>query len=127
MAKLIIFDLDGVLVDTKLIHFEALNEALKKNKFNPISYDDHIKIFDGLPTTEKLKILIDKKKVSNKKINLIKKEKAYITSKLLQKYISERGKMIPSRITSVSAKKQRELAIAVKRARFLGLLPYLLR
>jgi small subunit ribosomal protein S18 len=35
--------------------------------------------------------------------------------------------MLPSRITSVSAKKQRELAIAVKRARFLGLLPYLQR
>ena len=51
----------------------------------------------------------------------------YKNVKLLQKYISERGKMIPSRITSVSAKKQRELAIAVKRARFLGLLPYLLR
>jgi small subunit ribosomal protein S18 len=51
----------------------------------------------------------------------------YKNVKLLQKYISERGKMIPSRITSVSAKKQRELSIAIKRARFLGLLPYLLR
>jgi len=51
----------------------------------------------------------------------------YKNVKLLQKYISERGKMLPSRITSVSAKKQRELAIAVKRARFLGLLPYLQR
>ncbi|MDG2186883.1 MAG: 30S ribosomal protein S18 [Hyphomicrobiales bacterium] len=51
----------------------------------------------------------------------------YKNVRLLQKYISERGKMIPSRITSVSAKKQRELSIAIKRARFLGLLPYLLR
>ena len=51
----------------------------------------------------------------------------YKNVKLLQRYISERGKMIPSRITSVSAKKQRELAVAVKRARFLGLLPYLQR
>ena len=42
----------------------------------------------------------------------------------LQKFISERGKIIPSRITAVSTKKQRELAIAIKRARFLGLLPY---
>ncbi|MGN6817866.1 MAG: 30S ribosomal protein S18, partial [Sphingomonas sp.] len=39
----------------------------------------------------------------------------------------ERGKIVPSRITSVSAKKQRELAQAIKRARHLGLLPYLVK
>jgi len=38
--------------------------------------------------------------------------------KLLQRYVSERGKIVPSRITAVSAKKQRELACAIKRARF---------
>ena len=43
---------------------------------------------------------------------------------VLQRYISERGKIVPSRITAVSAKKQRELARAIKRARFLALLPY---
>jgi small subunit ribosomal protein S18 len=48
----------------------------------------------------------------------------YKDVKLLQRYISERGKMVPSRITAVSAKKQRALAQAIKRARFLGLLPY---
>jgi small subunit ribosomal protein S18 len=40
--------------------------------------------------------------------------------------LSERGKIVPARITSVSAKKQRELAIAIKRARFLALLPYVI-
>ncbi len=49
------------------------------------------------------------------------------TSKLLQRYVSERGKIVPSRITAVSAKKQRELAQAIKRSRFLGLLPYVIR
>lgn len=49
----------------------------------------------------------------------------YKDTKLLQRFISERGKIVPSRITAVSAKKQRELAKAIKRARFLGLLPYL--
>src|SRR6201992_8867 len=44
-------------------------------------------------------------------------------SKLLMRYVSERGKIVPSRITAVSAKKQRELARAIKRSRFLGLLP----
>ena len=48
----------------------------------------------------------------------------YKDVKLLQRYVSERGKIIPSRITAVSMKKQRELANAIKRARFLGLLPY---
>jgi small subunit ribosomal protein S18 len=50
----------------------------------------------------------------------------YKDVKLLQRYVSERGKIVPSRITAVSAKKQRELARAIKRARFLGLLPYVI-
>ena len=51
----------------------------------------------------------------------------YKDVKLLQRFISERGKIVPSRITAVSAKKQRELAQAIKRARYLGLLPYVLK
>ncbi len=51
----------------------------------------------------------------------------YKDTRLLQRFISERGKIVPSRITAVSAKKQRELARAIKRARFLGLLPYLVQ
>lgn len=48
----------------------------------------------------------------------------YKDVRLLSRYLSERGKIVPSRITAVSAKKQRELAQAIKRARFLALLPY---
>jgi len=48
-------------------------------------------------------------------------------TKLLQRYTSERGKIVPSRISAVSAKKQRELARAIKRARFLALLPYVVK
>ncbi|MBV1695953.1 MAG: 30S ribosomal protein S18 [Hyphomicrobiales bacterium] len=51
----------------------------------------------------------------------------YKDSRLLSRYISERGKIVPSRITAVSAKKQRELALAIKRSRFLGLLPYVIK
>ena len=42
----------------------------------------------------------------------------------LGRFVSERGKIVPSRITAVSAKKQRELAKAIKRARYLALMPY---
>jgi small subunit ribosomal protein S18 len=50
----------------------------------------------------------------------------YKDVKLLQRYLSERGKIVPSRITAVSKKKQRELATAIKRARELALLPYII-
>ena len=48
----------------------------------------------------------------------------YKDTKLLGRFLSERGKIVPSRITATSAKKQRELAKAIKRARQLALLPY---
>lgn len=48
----------------------------------------------------------------------------YKNEKLLRRFVSERGRMIPRRITAVSCKKQRELAIAVKRARILAILPF---
>ena len=51
----------------------------------------------------------------------------YKDVKLLQRFVSERGKIVPSRITAVSAPKQRKLAAAIKRARYLALLPYLVK
>ena len=46
----------------------------------------------------------------------------YKNIKLLKKFVSENGKILPSRITSVSQKKQRELSLSIKRARNLALL-----
>mgnify|MGYP001318478579 FL=1 len=46
----------------------------------------------------------------------------YKNIKLLKKYVSENGKILPSRITNVSQKKQRELALSIKRARNLALI-----
>ena len=50
----------------------------------------------------------------------------YKDVKLLSRFISERGKIVPSRITAVSTTKQRELARAIKRSRILGLLPFVI-
>ena len=46
----------------------------------------------------------------------------YKNIKLLKKYISENGKILPSRITNISQKKQRELSLSIKRARNLALI-----
>ena len=57
--KLIIFDLDGVLVDAKKIHFDSLNESLP-NEYK-ISLSEHLSKYDGLKTSEKLKMLNQEK------------------------------------------------------------------
>ena len=48
----------------------------------------------------------------------------YKNTRLLRRFLSEKGRIVPSRITGVSQKKQRELAQAIKRARYIALLPY---
>ena len=48
----------------------------------------------------------------------------YKDIRLLSRYLTEKGKIIPSRITGVSRKKQKELAKAIKRARYLSLMSY---
>ena len=58
MIKLVIFDLDGVLVEAKNIHFEAFNKALGKYA---ISWDEHLSIYDGLKTNQKLDMLHERK------------------------------------------------------------------
>jgi len=64
-----------------------------------------IKFFKTCPLSEKNAPIVDYKNI-----------------KLLKKYTSETGRILPSRITSVSQKKQRELSKAIKRARILALM-----
>ena len=69
MINLVIFDLDGVLFDSKKYHFEALNLALNEvDEKYVISYEEHLKEFDGLPTNKKLELLTQKKGLNKKKI-----------------------------------------------------------
>lgn len=58
--KAVLFDLDGVLVDAREIHYEALNNALAKFNFT-ITRDEHLSTFDGLPTKKKLQLLTERK------------------------------------------------------------------
>ena len=57
--KLIIFDLDGVLVEAKDIHYKALNKALGKTY--AISWNEHLSTYDGLKTNQKLDMLSNNK------------------------------------------------------------------
>ena len=89
MIDTIIFDLDGVLINSKNIHFESLNRALSHNKSKyQISYEDHLRSFDGLPTSKKLEIL-NKKKLVPKRLNKkIKLKKNQLTRKLLKENLT---------------------------------------
>jgi HAD superfamily hydrolase (TIGR01509 family) len=62
MIKLIIFDMDGVLVDSKEVHFDALNDAIKSviGEEYVITKEDHLSHYDGLSTTKKIKMLREK-------------------------------------------------------------------
>lgn len=53
--KAVLFDMDGVLLDAKEWHYQALNEALELKGFAPISRRDHLTVYDGLPTAVKLR------------------------------------------------------------------------
>lgn len=55
--RLCIFDLDGVLVDTRDLHYECLNQALVAHRFPPIPRALHLSTYDGLPTMTKLRML----------------------------------------------------------------------
>jgi HAD superfamily hydrolase (TIGR01509 family) len=83
MNKLVIFDLDGVLVDSKDIHFHALNRAIRfvDSKYT-IRYEEHLNFYDGLPTLEKLKLLSKEKKLPNNFHNKIFDLKQEETSRM---------------------------------------------
>jgi small subunit ribosomal protein S18 len=51
-------------------------------------------------------------------------EPDYKDIKIIGRYVTERGKIVPRRLSGVTAKNQRKLAVAIKRARHLGMLPF---
>ena len=80
MIKLIIFDLDGVLVEAKNIHYEALNKALG---MYAITWNEHLSTYDGLKTSQKLDMLTKDKGLPVKDHDYIWKTKQQITLQML--------------------------------------------
>jgi HAD superfamily hydrolase (TIGR01509 family) len=86
MIKLIIFDLDGVLVEAKNIHFETLNEALSiVGKNFIITWEEHLSKYDGLKTNQKLEMLTKQKGLPLESHNFIWEKKQELTLKSLRK------------------------------------------
>jgi HAD superfamily hydrolase (TIGR01509 family) len=94
MIKLIIFDLDGVLVEAKEIHYKTLNQALEEidSKF-VISENEHLSIYDGLKTSQKLHILTKTKALPETEHTNVWKRKQELTIQEISK-IKEDQKLI---------------------------------
>ena len=63
MIKLVVFDLDGVLVDARELHYQSLNESLSviENGKYVIDSEEHLSPYDGLSTSKKLNMLTESK------------------------------------------------------------------
>ena len=84
MNKLVIFDLDGVILDSRELHYDALNEALRKvGEEYVISREEHLSIYDGLNTTKKLNMLAEQKGLPADKFNQIWQDKQTATFNLI--------------------------------------------
>jgi HAD superfamily hydrolase (TIGR01509 family) len=84
MNKLVIFDLDGVLIDSRELHYDALNDALRKvDEKYVISREEHLSVFDGLNTTKKLELLSERKGLPREYYNQIWQDKQKATFHLI--------------------------------------------
>jgi beta-phosphoglucomutase-like phosphatase (HAD superfamily) len=79
MIRAILFDLDGVLVDACEWHYVALNRALEEVSRTSISRDEHIKVFNGLPTKKKLELLSNQGRVDPNHHSMIWNRKQELT------------------------------------------------
>lgn len=88
MIKLIIFDLDGVLVEARDIHYHALNRALSTiDEKYAISRDEHLSTYDGLPTTKKLHMLHKEKGLPEASFQEVWKRKQECTADVIKEQV----------------------------------------
>ena len=88
MTRLVIFDLDGVLIDSKDYHFDALNNALSKvGEEYVITRQEHVSIYDGLPTRPKLELLTKNKGLPVEYYDQIWRDKQEETLKIFDEQV----------------------------------------
>ena len=102
MIKLVIFDLDGVLVDARELHYEALNLALSSvDEKYVISRDEHLSTFDGTSTKKKLNMLTELKGLPKDSHDLVWRLKQDKTLEIIDKFdIDSRIKVILKKLKS---------------------------
>lgn len=95
MIKLIIFDLDGVLIDARDIHYEALNRALAyiDPKYQ-ITREEHLAKYDGLPTRKKLQMLTNEKGLPEESHTTVWRLKQSETQDVIRSTIKENPALI---------------------------------
>ena len=88
--KHIIFDLDGVLVDSRQLHYDALNHALREiDERYAITIEEHLAKYDGLPTTRKLQLLTAEKGLPKELYNTVWERKQQLSTELIKTSINK--------------------------------------
>ena len=87
--KAVIFDMDGVLIEAKDWHYEALNKALSLFGYT-ITREEHLTVYDGLPTKVKLQFLTEQKALPKALHGLINEMKQQYTSSMILQYCRPR-------------------------------------
>lgn len=131
--KLVIMDLDGVLIDSRELHYEALNEALRKvGEEYVITRDEHLSKYDGLNTTKKLKMLTEDKGLPAQFYDQIWNDKQHATFQLIPrcpknssaKYTMEQLKLHGWKVAVASNSIRETVRIALDSLGVLGLVDY---
>ena len=91
-VKLVVFDLDGVLIDSKQTHYEALNRALGKEY--AIDIEEHLSTYDGLPTRTKLNMITDLKGLPTDRHAEIARAKQRATVDILKETVQPRADFV---------------------------------
>jgi len=85
MIQAIIFDLDGILIDSDYIHYDTFMKAVQHiNKEIVYSYDEHNRLFSSITTRDKLKLLIQKGLLEEKDVEVIYLKKQELTKEAFE-------------------------------------------